>query len=623
MNMMRNLLSELTMHLNGEKSPVGQLHPSGVRLDFLKSPALENETALKTLNILESMDTAVFILDRDRDFIELQQPLKSDVSIQPEMWVGKNILETGLPSNSLDLLKRALDKAESSGVPEYLEYSFKTGEEIRWHQASIEKIISEKGVFEGFIIRTKNITERKLSEKAIKASEERYKLLADNITDLLAIYSPDGVLEFISNSVYRLLGYQPSRLIGKDPSAFIHPDDLVWLNANFHPEEYHGDEYFSGQYRLLHAQGHWVHFSTRRKPIRDEHGRIKQIICNCRDITDKIKSQEALQKSEAHFRMLADNILDLVTLHDLKGIFEYVSPSARAVLGYEPEELIGVNAFELIHQDDSKILWAKNFEKAKEGCETFIDEFRMLHKNGNWIHLEATTKIIRDGNGNPEKFLTTSRDISEWKLAKSALQESEEKYRCLIESSDALIALMDTAGRYIYVNDIRAKFFGIKKEDVIGKTLYDFYEKKQADLFMDQFRIAVDRDIKVVYESPVLKSGQEYWLHATIQPIKNSSGEVCAAMVNSIDITAIKEASKKLLDQNRELRNIAFLQSHIVRSPLANLKALLDLVEMDGLNEENAKIYKMLEYSADQLDKVIKGIVEKTSAAEKDMQWEL
>ena len=461
-------------------------------------------------------------------------------------------------------------------------------------------------------------TEKKLYEIELRESREKYKLLADNMTDLVALYSPEGILEYISPSISRILGYDAESLIGGDPSPYIYPEDLSVMNKMLQKELDDGTDFFSAEYRLLHADGRWVHFSTNRKLIRNADGEVTHILANCRDITDKIRSEEAIKKSEAHYRMLADNILDLVALHNTNGEFEYVSPSALTVLGYRPEELMGINPFELINREDAANLLPKNRNKAKDGLDTFIDEFRILHKNGHWVYFETTTKIIRDSNNNPVKFLSTSRDITEWKLAQFALMESEEKYRSLIETSDALIAVLDKEGKFLFVNDIRAQFFGIDKNSVKGKTMFDFFDKEVAERFLEQFNTAITQNIKVTYESKVISKGNEYWLRATIQPMKDVKGQVYAGMVNSIDITANKESEKKLRNQNKELREIAFLQSHILRSPLSNIKHLISLVDKDSLSEENKMLVNLLQVSAENLDDVVKQIVEKTYLADTD-----
>src|SRR5579885_1880156 len=263
--------------------------------------------------------------------------------------------------------------------------------------------------------------------------EDEFRLLAENMTDLIAIYSAQGVLEYISPSIKNLLGYEPSQLVGIRPTKYIHPDDIEKIEQSYHDKTYDKADFFVSEYRLLHKNGKWVHFSTQRRPLRNKAGKIEQVIATCHDITDRIEAEEARKQNEKYYRLLADNILDMVAVHATNGIFEYVSPSSINVLGYSPEELIGLNAFSFVHPEEADALYINNRNQAAEGRDTFINEFRIRHKEGHYIFFETTTKIIRNENGEAINFLTTSRDITQWKLDQFALKESEEKYRSLIE----------------------------------------------------------------------------------------------------------------------------------------------------------------------------------------------
>lgn len=560
--------------------------------------------------LVGSMDCCIFLLDEKRNYIQCFQSRLLQL-IPPDLLTGKNITAFPFSSTFLATILIHFDQAERTGKLQSFDHNLTVNKKSEWLNCSIAKIKSVDS-FEGFILVIRETTALQESMQLLKTAKEKYELLAENATDLFVLYSPEGKIEYISPSVKQLLGYDPESMYNIDPSAYIHPDDLTYIQENFHAEYYVKDAFFSAEYRLRHANGDWVHFSTNRKPIRDSLGKVTHILACCSNITDRIVADAATKKSEAHYKLLADNILDLVALHNVDGVFEYVSPSSLNVLGYKPEELLGLNVFELIHPEEAEGLLSRNREKAHQGLDKFIDMFRILHKEGHWVYFETTTKIIKADERRSIKFLTTSRDITEWQLAKSALQESEEKYRSLIEASDALISVLDKNGICLFGNEIKAKFHGLTRNEIIGKSMYDLYGKDVADNFMEQFKVAINENVKMVYETPVLQYSNEFWLRVTIKPMANQQGEVYAALVNSIDITAIKQSQKRLRMQNEELRNIAFMQSHIVRSPLSNLKALLNLVHPENFSEENKHIFQLLNESADKLDNVIKEIVHKT-----------
>jgi PAS domain S-box-containing protein len=438
--------------------------------------------------------------------------------------------------------------------------------------------------------------------------EEYYKLVADNINDLVALYSLDGMLDYLSPSVYRVLGYENGSLAGCNALSLIHPDDHHLLKYAFDANN-PGIVIF--EYRLLHKSGNWIYFESYRKPIRDEKGNIVNILAVCRDISARKQAEQALRISEEHYRMLADNIIDMVAVYKTDGTAEYVSPSCFSLLGYTPEELTGKDISIVVYPDDL-IKFRNDIRlKAYKGIDKYATEARILHKNGTLLYCETTTKAIRNAAGRVHTFVCTTRDITEWKLAQIALKENEEKYRSLVESSDAMIAIVDRYGKFFFVNDKRAHFFRARKQDIIGKTVYDFYDRATADDFSRRIHRVFTEKENYTYEARTRLYGNEYWLKVNMHPVLDSEGEVSSIMVNTIDITSTKEKEDALRKQNQELKQIAFLQSHIVRSPLTNIQGIIALMEEGELNDEQALYFSMLKQAAGTLDEILKEIVER------------
>lgn len=140
-------------------------------------------------------------------------------------------------------------------------------------------------------------------------------------------------------------------------------------------------------------------------------------------LLEQERMQKALTESEAQFRLLAENSSDMITRHDAKLKILYVSPACRNLLGYEPEELIGESVFPYIHPEDTKQL-LEFLSSSKRNEITRALPYRALHKNGEYIWLETTARIIYDQNGNVLEYQASSRDISERREAQIALQHA-------------------------------------------------------------------------------------------------------------------------------------------------------------------------------------------------------
>ncbi|MEO8394026.1 MAG: PAS domain-containing sensor histidine kinase [Chloroflexota bacterium] len=153
--------------------------------------------------------------------------------------------------------------------------------------------------------------------------------------------------------------------------------------------------------------------------------------------------QFALRESEARYRLLAENITDMVTRVDAAGLYVYLSPSTQALLGYEAQELIGKSSFELIHPDDIDNLIRRQGTASDPNAAMTPSTYRVRHKDGHYIWVETTGQVIwSDDKIELLGFITASRDITERKLAEVALQQALAKEKELNELKSRFVSMV-------------------------------------------------------------------------------------------------------------------------------------------------------------------------------------
>src|ERR1019366_6036961 len=155
-----------------------------------------------------------------------------------------------------------------------------------------------------------------------------------------------------------------------------------------------------------------------------------------------------LVQREELFRLISENVADLIAVVDMQGNRIYNSLSYEKVLGYTSEELRSSSSFEQIHPEDR----GRVKEGAEETRRTGVGrpmEYRFRHKDGTWRVLESTASVIRNSEGDPDKLVIVNRDVTERKRAAEALKRSETGFRSLVADAP----------------------YGIFKANMIGKLL--------------------------------------------------------------------------------------------------------------------------------------------------------
>lgn len=202
----------------------------------------------------------------------------------------------------------------------------------------------------------------------------------------------------------------------------------------------------------------------RRRSVYDSEEQLKEMGAN----KTKTKEREAWLEKKDMFSALIQNSSDMISILKPDGTIYYESPSVERLLGYSPDELIGRNAFEMIHSEDlPRVLDAFN-EILQDHELSLSVKFRYKHKNGLWRVIESTGS---NQLHNPviAGIVVNSRDVTEQHQVEEKLRESEEKYRLLFEKeSDAIVLFDSETLQMLDVNDAFVKLYGYSREEIAG-----------------------------------------------------------------------------------------------------------------------------------------------------------
>jgi PAS domain S-box-containing protein len=192
----------------------------------------------------------------------------------------------------------------------------------------------------------------------------------------------------------------------------IHPDDKSQMLINLENFITGKSSTYEGVTRLLHKDGSYIWIKYSGLLIKNSNGKPIKIIGTHIDVTELKEKEYQLKLSEEKFRFIAENSKDMICQHELDGKFLYASISSYEILGFQPEELINKMPLDFIHKND--VLAIQNYLHAIcTNQQNGVITFRFKHKNGIYIWLETSTKVIVNHENNSTGFQTSSRDISE------------------------------------------------------------------------------------------------------------------------------------------------------------------------------------------------------------------
>ena len=232
-----------------------------------------------------------------------------------------------------------------------------------------------------------------------------------------------------SDEVYRIHGYEPGEVTPdyQIVMADYHPDDAGVLAEAVQRAIATGEGY-DLRLRLQPAGREERLVETKATTEQDESGKTLAMFGVFQDVTEAVRSQERLAESEARFRLLSERSTDIIARFDTSGLFLYVSPSVKAVLGRTPEEMLGKDCSGFILEDDLKVIRATLIAYVQAGPEAPSPryEYRAIRTDGSLIWLEATPRAIRDDSGTVVEFHDHVRDITARKAAEREQAELVE-----------------------------------------------------------------------------------------------------------------------------------------------------------------------------------------------------
>ena len=340
-----------------------------------------------------------------------------------------------------------------------------------WVHNETTTVFNHQGVFTGFQGTVQDVTERILSQKALKESEERFRGIFENATIGIYRTNPDGEILMANPTLVRMLGYSTfeelaQRNLNKQGYEPGYPRSV------FQEQIDREGEVIGLEAAWERQDGSTLFVRESAKVIRDPAGKVLYYEGTVEDITERKLAQRALRKSEEKFRLLVETINEGIWQINAEGFTTYVNPKLAMILGYTIEEMLGKHLFTFMDKDWVEVAKG-NLDKGQQGIAE-QHEFTFRRKSGQPVHTLLNTTPVYDDQGNYTGALAGLSDITERKKAEQSLSESEAKMRSIFQIAPVGIGIIANR-EFQEVNDQFCRMTGYSRQELIGTNARILY----------------------------------------------------------------------------------------------------------------------------------------------------
>lgn len=437
-------------------------------------------------------------------------------------------------------------------------------------------------------------------------SEEMYRILVENVRAIIYTLTIEGNFSYVSPAWTVFLGDHADQVIGKNIRDFIHPDDLDYCLKSLATVMETGQSKTSIEYRVRHNDGSWRWHRSSGIPLREASGSICGYQGIATDITDEINSKEAVKASLARWQSTFDAIPDIVCVISTDHTFLEVNLAGAKALRLAREEIIGQKCFSLVHGTNVALPICPCSAALASGTE----ESSEYEQNGRVYSLIAWPQ--RDDKGTIVSFVHIVKDITDRKRAEEDLKQSEQNFRTLADSGQALIWTSGTDKLCNYFNKVWLDFTGRSLEQELGNGWVEGVHSDDLQRCLDVYTKAFDAHSRFGMEYRLRHhSGTYRWILDEGSPRYNAEGVFIGYIGHCLDITERKndeneihvlnatleqrvhQRTNELLASNKELEAFSYSVSHDLRAPLRSIEGFCQIFmdEYGSTVPENGRRY--------------------------------
>jgi PAS domain S-box-containing protein len=531
-----------------------------------KAALAKSVSAEKYRSLVENIRDVIYELDSQGVVLYISPAVRDMLGFASDEIVGKSFIELANKDDQSSMEEWFSELSRGGEYSSEYRVCDKSGE-LKWARTNTRPVM-EDGQFKGVRGILIDVTAQRRSEEALRETNETLSTIVKSSPLAIIALDVDGNVIRWNPAAEEMFGWLESEALGH-PLPYV-PEDKRDEHLKLRERVLRGEGFTNVEASRRKKDGSYIDISISTAPLRDSQGRVTGVMSINANISERKQAEEALKESENKYRMIAENMTDVITIMDMNLRLTYVSPSIINMRGYTDKEVMKQSLEQIMTPESLQII-ARVFEEEmqREASGTAdpdrvrtleLEEYR---KDMSTIWVEVSLSFLRDADGRPMGMLSLSRDISERKQAEEALRRSEEKYRWILDNMGDVITVMDMNLRFTYVSPSIISMRGYTAEEAMAQTLEQVMTPESlqivAKVFEEEMRLeasgTTDPDrTRIVVMEQYKKDGSIVLMENHLSFMRDEAKKPVGIISVSHDITQRKRAEEELQQTLESLR---------------------------------------------------------------------
>jgi PAS domain S-box-containing protein len=402
-----------------------------------------------------------------------------------------------------------------------------------------------------------DVTEARLGEAALRASEARLHAVIDNTSELILLKGLDGRFQLAGKGFESAYGIPVDDVVGKTPRE-VFPGEFADRVVEQDARVIATGQALQEEFVAPFADGTEHVLLVSKFPVRDETGGIVGIGAINTDITERIADRRALSESEARIRSLLAYSPDAISLKDSEGRFQIVNEKAAEFLNLAAEEMRGHTIWDLLPDGDWQSSDVSDAQVLAGERAVVEDEIPVEIPGRGKCILHRTKFPVLDSSQQTVGVGTITHDVTEARLAENALLKSEEKFQAIFEQAGLGIGIVGRTGNFLDVNNAMAEMFGFTRDEMTGESIGSLTVDDDIERSRKQFEALLAKENDIArFEKKYLRKGSEpFEANLVSTAVFDQDGEFEFTVALIEDITERRKTESALRESEELLRSL-------------------------------------------------------------------